>query len=153
MNRKHRRTYKELIEADLNIMPLMNLFVVLIPMLLLSAVFVELSVIDLQLPSDQAESTPPKQSLRLSVEIRSDAYTVSARGWKTRTIPRGEEPALGELLATIAAKNPDNKELAILSPDRTPYQDIIAVMDLSRDAGIPGISLGDADPDPDRVAR
>jgi len=153
MGRARRRGYKQLIEADLNIMPLMNLFVVLIPMLLLSAVFVELSVIDLHLPTDSTATEPENKPLRLAVLIGPDAYTVSARGWKTRTLPREDQDALGAVLAEIATRHPENTELAILSPSNTAYQDIITVMDLSRDAGIPGISLGDADADPDRVAR
>ena len=52
MRRSTRRGYRQVIESDLEIMPLMNLFVALIPMLLISAVFLNVTVIDMKLPTD-----------------------------------------------------------------------------------------------------
>ena len=61
MIRKRQRSLGEHVEGDLEILPLMNLFVVLIPMLLISAVFVHLTVIRMNLPSDDASATPPQR--------------------------------------------------------------------------------------------
>lgn len=155
MAKRRSRGAREIIEADLNIMPLMNLFVVLIPMLLLSAVFVELSVLELNLPTGDESAEKPKRGLELMVEIGPEHYVVKGRRLKTQRIPRDTEDAtaLNDALASIAQAHPDNQDLTILSRENTPYQDIITVMDASHEAGVPGISLGQSSIDTDRVAR
>ena len=67
-----RRGYRQLVEADLDIMPLMNLFVVLIPMLLLSAVFVEINAIEMDLPGDGATAETARESLELTIRLETD---------------------------------------------------------------------------------
>ncbi len=133
-----------MVEADLDIMPLMNLFVVLIPMLLLSAVFIELSSIEMNLPSPDATASTPKQRLELAVTIADEAYVVEGRGLRRQKIERDADAAYDELqdtLETIASGHPDNKEIVIVSPGDTEYQELITVMDISREAGMPAISL------------
>lgn len=81
------------IESDLEILPLMNLFVVLIPMLLLSAVFLEMSVIRMNLPPEVAadeaqDDSGAEESLLLAVTIRDDAFVVEGRGIETMVIAR-----------------------------------------------------------------
>ena len=48
--RANTRSFRAHVEDDLEIMPLMNLFVALIPMLLISAVFLNVTVIDMKAP-------------------------------------------------------------------------------------------------------
>jgi biopolymer transport protein ExbD len=143
-------SFRALIEADIEILPLMNLFIVLIPMLLLSAVFIEVTAVDMTLPgeasaeSDKAE-TP---SLDLSVLVASDAYVVRGTGIRTRTISRSEDgadAALVEVIAEIARAHPDEKSVRILSTPTTRYGEIIAVMDISREAGLPHAGLAAAE--------
>ncbi len=153
------------IESDLEILPLMNLFVVLIPMLLLSAVFLEISVIRMNLPpevaaEDAQDNSGAKESLLLAVTIRDDAFVVEGRGIETAVIARetakadagGVVPAaedgapsaetrLQELLAGIAAAHPENEEAMVIARKQTRYDDIVGVMDAVRDAGMPQISL------------
>jgi len=82
---------------------MMNLFVVLIPMLLLSAVFVELAVIRMGLPSDDAEpAAERKDSLGLAVAIEDDRWVVQAEKIAPREIARGSVAAIEELRATLA---------------------------------------------------
>lgn len=144
MPRHRRHSSRELIAADLDIMPLMNLFVVLIPMLLLSAVFVELSVLDMHLPSADDNVNPNDEDLSLSVRIEDDRYVVEGRQLKTRSIARGGEDAEDRLRATLAdIRSQRSKEpsLTILSESETHYQDIITVMDIGREAGLGAVSL------------
>ena len=66
--------------GEVNLIPLMNVFCILIPFLLLTAVFVQLSVIDTQLPTSGSTATPvpgndsptptPPPKLNLTVWIR-----------------------------------------------------------------------------------
>ena len=149
---RHRiRKMRELVEADLEIMPLMNLFVVLIPMLLLSAVFLELSVIHMAAPGDDAAESPPAESLDLAVFITGEAYRVEGHGIEPTEIGRAyrkDEVAgadLSSLLQTIALDYPENHAVRIVSLPTTHYDEIIEVMDRSREAGLPVASLQGAD--------
>ena len=138
-----RRGYRQLVETDLDIMPLMNLFVVLIPMLLLSAVFVEMSTIEMNLPGED-EGSHEQESLDLSIRLELDRYVVTGRRLRARNVDRNtEDPqsALAEVLAEIRAQFPDQDAVRIESEQATRYQEIIDVMDLSREAGLAAISL------------
>ena len=90
------RSLGEYVEGDLEILPLMNLFVVLIPMLLISAVFVHMSVIRMNLPSDEAaEAAAERERLGLSVEIQEEVWVVKGRRLEARTIDRLGEQRFG----------------------------------------------------------
>lgn len=139
-----------MVEADIEILPLMNLFIVLIPMLLLSAVFIEVTAVDMTLPGESSEevSMPERQPLDLSVLIATDAYVIEGHGIPTRTVERSDEDAdarLGAVIAEIAREHPDEKSVRILSTPATRYGDIIAVMDISREAGLPNAGLASAE--------
>ena len=138
--RGHRRSARSMVAADLEILPLTNLFIVLIPMLLLSAVFVELSVIDLNLPAHSDAADEPKESLELSVTILDDGYVVRGKGLSPQEIGT-EEGALTDALRAIAQANPEHRDVRIVSGPTTRYQEIVSVMDVSREAGLPDVAL------------
>jgi len=145
--RSSRRRYREIIESDLEIMPLMNLFVALIPMLLISAVFLNVTVIDMQMPgdaTDQSAKNLSKEPLLLAVTIKDQHYVVEGRKLRKRVVARGDEGAddkLASVLADIKGSHPKNEEIIIISQPKTRYDDIVAVMDISREAGMPLASL------------
>ncbi len=88
--------------SDINLIPLMNVFCILIPFLLLSAVFVQLSIIDTNLPSAISESnkdektekspTPEVKKLNLTVLIRKDGFTLAGYGGVLTVNEGGEKP-------------------------------------------------------------
>lgn len=145
MRRDTRRGYRSNIEHDLEIMPLMNLFVAMIPMLLISAVFLNVTVIDMKAPADaDAQNVTPKKNLALAITIKDDYFVVEGRGIDKQVIRRGDDDAdiqLGGTLARIVERHPDNQDVMIISQPHTNYGDIVAVMDISREAGLPGVSL------------
>ena len=143
MSRRRHRSARELVAEELEILPMMNLFVVLIPMLLLSAVFLEMSVIRMSVPADDA-AEPPKQSLGLSVAIQDESWIVKARRIDTVVIDRAAADADEQLRGTLAglsSRFPDAHDVVIRNGARTRYEDIVAVMDASRESGFPNVSL------------
>lgn len=137
--------YRKIVEAELDTLPLMGLFVVLIPMLLLSAVFLEITVIELNLPDElAAEMEQEAERLSLSVEIGEAVFVVRARGVEETVISRDDDNAGERLLAelsSITTRHPENRIVTIVSQPTTRYEDIIYVMDVSRAAGLPHTSL------------
>jgi biopolymer transport protein ExbD len=147
MRANTRRSYRNIIENDLEIMPLMNLFVALIPMLLISAVFLNVTVIDMKAPpdaSDTADNGGKKENLALAVTIRDGHFVVEGNRIAKRVIARTDEDAdlrLADALTDVAARFPDNENIMIISQPHTLYTDIITVMDISRESGLPSVSL------------
>jgi len=145
MRTSTRRGYRDIVADDIELMPLMNLFVAMIPMLLISAVFLNVTVIDMKAPPEAADAgADQKDNIALAITIKDDYYVVEGRGVEKRVITRANADAqeqLADALAGVVAEHPDNQDIMIISEQDTQYGDIVAVMDISRDSGLPAVSL------------
>lgn len=143
MKRSRRKTYRKLVETELETLPLMGLFVVLIPMLLLSAVFLQVTVIPVPLPEDDAAQVQEAETFSVSVRILDDRFQVEAKGEPARTIARNGAAlaTLSQELLAVVSEHPDNHAVTIISEATTRYEDIVDVMDVSREAGLPQVAL------------
>ena len=148
--------------AELNITAFMNLMVVLVPFLLMTAVFSHITILDLNLPPPGSESDQPKKPpFELRLTIRSNMLVLSdnQRGLIKR-IPQKNKAhnftLLKQTLKQIKARFPDKTALTILAEQSTRYDDLIQAMDASRSyltiyegeqvyaELFPDISIGDA---------
>ena len=137
--------------AELEVTAFINLIVVLVPFLLSTAVFSKLSVMELALPAAAAPGLEQlkAEDLQLEIVLRADAIEVGDRiGGLIQRIPAAEKapdgPALLALLQGIKAKFPDEVQASILAEADTPYEHIVKVMDVSREAQFPEVAVGDA---------
>lgn len=163
MSSKRRVIRRKHPAVELNITAFMNLMVVLVPFLLMSAVFSHITVLDLNLPppGSKAGKDPKKPPYELRVTIRKKALILSDnRGGLIKRIPRlatsHNYPILKQVLTQVKARFPDMKNITILSEQDTVYDDLIQVMDSARSytalyegervqaALFPDISIGDA---------
>jgi biopolymer transport protein ExbD len=162
MRRAKRKELK--VNTDLKLMPLMNIIIALIPMLLLSAVFLEVKVIETSLPRDAdasaAAAVPATPPLDLAVHVRGDVYVIEGHGVSTLLVPRRAAAApdsvatllLSQALHQITAAHPGTTEIRIVAESRTHYQEVIALMDVARGAGLVNAALegaGDAPATPE----
>ena len=156
--RRRRRLSKQ--PGDMNITAFMNLMVILVPFLLITAVFTRLTILELHLPAGSSGPSNTQQ-LQLEVIIRSDALEIgersrgvirridkTAKGYDTKT--------LSQVLQQVKEKFPDKTNATILSEASTSYETMVQVMDAVRvytvaTAGsvtqyelFPDISIGDA---------
>jgi biopolymer transport protein ExbD len=144
-----RRKARQLVNCDLELRPLMNVFIVLIPMLLMSAVFIEIRVIEMSLPDAQAAEAPPEQEpIDLAVHIESSTYSLEVNGNVIQTVARVEEgpkhlmpgpdasAQLAQGFAAMATSHPGHPQVRIVAQAGTRYREIVALMDLSRAAGL-----------------
>jgi len=141
---RRKRSARGLVVEELETLPLMNLFVVLIPMLLLSAVFLEMSVIRMHLPSDADAPESSRERLGLSVAILDEVWVIDGRFVSERVIDRTGPDAVTELraaLGSLSATYPEDHDVVVRSAQRTRYEDIVEVMDASRESGFPNVSL------------
>ena len=154
--RRRRRTDT----PDLEITAFMNLMVVLVPFLLITAVFSRLAIIELNLPA--ASSTPAEEPVfQLEVIVRGDGLEVGerSRGLLTR-LPKADGEydfkGLASYLQRVKASYPDMSNATILLEPSVPYDTLVQVMDalrffeasqdgqMMRAELFPDISIGDA---------
>lgn len=138
--------------AELEVTAFINLIVVLVPFLLSTAVFSKLSVMELSLPAAAAPGLEQlkAEDLQLELVLRADAIEVGDRiGGLIQRIPvtadkAPDGPALLALLQGIKTRFPDEVQASILAEADTPYEHIVKVMDVSREAHFPEVAVGDA---------
>jgi biopolymer transport protein ExbD len=152
-------------QAELNITAFMNLMVILVPFLLITAVFSRLAVLELDLPTGEteAQAEPPEPEFMLEITVREDAIEVGDRnmGLLSRidnTNASYDLPALSEYLVGVKGQFPDKSDATVLLEPDIEYATLVAVMDTVRVAEMmddarsevvryelfPEISIGDA---------
>jgi len=148
--------------VELNITAFLNLMVILVPFLLITAVFSRMTVLELNLPAleaQQKESEEIKLALQVLItdeelviqdatlgEIKRVAIPSDEKAWETFT----------NVLVEIKSRFPEEKNISLLMKPAVPYKHLIAVMDHVRYAEIvnvgtlemvelfPNVSIGDA---------
>jgi biopolymer transport protein ExbD len=145
---------------EMNITAFMNLMVILVPFLLITAVFTRLAILELNLPAGGG-SGPDKKQLHLEVIIRGEALEIGERSAGVlKRIEKNEKgydyKTLSLALQGIKEKFPDKTQATILSEPNTPYDILVQVMDTVRVVNavqggsvvkyelFPDISIGDA---------
>jgi biopolymer transport protein ExbD len=132
---------------DIDMTPVMNLFMVLIPFLMSMAVFTQLAIIEFSLPpaqteGDAAEST---KELDISIVVSENGYRIVGTGKKLDLIPkvRGkyQMEKLRTLLKAIKFQYPSQKSVVLVFDGNTLYDDIIKFMDVCRESQFPDIGL------------
>jgi biopolymer transport protein ExbD len=158
--RLHRRSGSNEL-PEINITAFMNLMVILVPFLLITAVFSRITILELNLPAAAAQPQQDKQALQLEVIVRKGSIEVGdlAGGLLKRidiTASGHDLHQLSELLRAIKARFPEKDDATLLLEADVPYETVVAVMDTVRAASVvqagsvlqaelfPEISIGDA---------
>lgn len=139
--------------ADLNIMPVMNLFLILVPFLLVTATFVELAILDISLPelnsntrtAQQQQAQERKPAVLNLLAIRADGIELKSPTFTFGAVPRKTDgydyDLLKSYLTQVKQKFPDAVDVVISPEDNIRYQVVIDVMDNCRAAGFPNVSI------------
>ena len=153
--RRHRRP------AELLLVPMIDIFTVLVTFLLMTAVFSRTVILELKLGSNTEQFTPPPPGLKLEVIVRKDQLVVADRETgPLRTLPNlaagYDLQGLSDYLQFVKSKYQDMTEATILLEPAIPYDALVQVMDRVRilevNAGLntvqaelfPEVSIGDA---------
>lgn len=156
--RRHRRKDAE----ELTITAFMNLMVVLVPFLLITAVFSRLTILELNLPSSSQAVPETPQAINLEIHVRDGRIQVADRGTGLlRAFPdvdgKRDFAGLGHFLADeIKPRFPELVSATVLMEPQIPYDTVVQVMDIVRVRAViedgrqvqqelfPDISIGDA---------
>jgi biopolymer transport protein ExbD len=136
-------------EARINILPILNLFSVLVPFMMLAAVFAEIAIIEIDcksIGSGNEGVEPERPPLMLTVIISEEGLTVGLKDGFLESIVLNPDGTyniskLEEQLLEIKDTYPDYEELIIASEFAVKYQSVVRVMDSARKSGFPDISF------------
>ena len=148
---------------ELDVTAFLNLMVVLIPFLLLSAAFSQFSILELNLPSDSKSqaSKDQKKVRNFEVIVRKDRLIVADTiGGVLKVIKKvngkHDFTALSDILVKLKARFPEKKNISILLESKIEYELLVKAMDTVREVKVvevasvvkkelfPLIAIGDA---------
>lgn len=163
MSRRSSRRARTPENVELDITAFMNLMVILVPFLLITAVFTHLTVLDINLPtaSQSNSSSPDKKSFEINVIMGKKYFVVSDN--RNRVIKKiqtyttgGHYKILNNVLKQVKVSYPEKTNITVLSQQNSSYESLIKTMDSVRvfnavEGGelvqvelFPNISIGDA---------
>ena len=139
--RKHHYKLQGKEELELNITTFLNLMVVLVPFLLITAVFSRMAVIELNLPSSTSESQPSEIGFRPEVIVRELGLEITNGRQIIASIPKvdGEYDmaTLGQYMQSLKEDYSDVDAASVLVEPQVPYDYLIQVMDVVRSVDVP----------------
>ena len=128
--------------AELNITAFMNLMVILVPFLLITAVFSRLTIVELDLPSAAGGPSSNEDSFRVEVIVREAGMEISNGSATIATIPKKDDDeydfeTLSEMIVELKREYPEQDAASVLMEPRIPYDYLIQVMDIVRAVEVP----------------
>jgi len=135
-----KRRKRRIVSAELDITAFMNLMVVLVPFLLMTAVFTNISILDLKLPSSDSTQNQKnnKQKFDLNVIVRKDILILTDQtGRIIKRLPITQSghnyTLLNQTLRLVKNNFPHKTTITTLSEKFTPYEDLVQIMDTVRE--------------------
>jgi biopolymer transport protein ExbD len=133
MHKKYsRRTRKP---SELLLVPMIDIFTVLVTFLLMTAVFSRITIVQLDLPS-AASGKPSEPAFRLEVIMRQEGLELTNGTERIAALPKvnGEYDlkALSELVVALKRDHPQADSASVLLERSVDYDSFIQVMDAIR---------------------
>jgi biopolymer transport protein ExbD len=145
---------------EINVVPMVDMMLILVFFLIFSAVFTKTNILELNLPGADAAVPDLPQGLNLEVIIRKGGIEIADRGTGLlRTVPLTGETydlkGLSDYLQLVKSKYPDKTDATILLEQDIQYETLVKVMDTVRVFQVPNskwdmaelfpdVSVGDA---------
>ena len=153
MARQHHYRRRTEEPAELDMTTFLNLMVVLVPFLLITAVFSRITIVELELPSSTSGGPPTDPGFRVEVVVREAGMEITNGKTVIAAIPNVEDEydtaTLSEYLMSLKRDYPDKDDASVLLEPNIPYDYLIRVMDVVRSAELPAEVEGQ---EPTRVA-
>jgi len=160
--RKHHYKKRREETPSLDVTTFLNLMVVLIPFLLISAVFSRVTIMELSVPTTAAHAAQRTPNFAIEVVVRKAGLEIANGKSVEAAIPKKEGAydmqMLHEVLTRLKALYPEKEDATILMEPDIEYDYLIQIMDAVRGAEVhregseevqkialfPSISIGDA---------
>ena len=137
---KKRKAKKTSAAAELNVMPFIDIFSMLVTFLLVSAAFVSIGIVKVQVPflsNAPEDKSKPSRDLIVDVHIEKEKILLSTqfslppkeKFEKSFSLNKNGIDNLHNDLVAIKQKNPDADKVTVYSDDDIGYQDLVLVID------------------------
>ena len=136
MARRHhyKRRSKETYEIDVT--TFLNLMVVLLPFLLITAVFSRITIVELNLPSSSGGPSSHEENFRIEVIVREEGIEISNGSSIIASVPKKDDEfdleTLSDFMIELKRDYPNQDAASVLMEPRIPYDYLIRVMDVVR---------------------
>ncbi len=168
MIRRHhnKRGRGEAFETDimrlLNLTPMMDILTVLVVFLLITAVFMRITIMEMSVPTNTGTSVINKPNFAIEVIVRKAGLEVANGLSVEAAIPKKNDQydldMLSKMLLRLKARYPEKEDATVLIEPDIKYDYLIQIMDAVRGSGVraegseevgkmvlfPQISIGDA---------
>jgi biopolymer transport protein ExbD len=126
--------------AELLLVPMIDIFTVLVAFLLMTAVFSRIAIMQIDLPSSVA-SNPTVPKFRLEIIVRQDGFELTDGKQVIGTIEKVSGAydlnALTERALAVKREHPTSEDVSVLSEPKVPYNELVQVMDAIRSVELP----------------
>jgi biopolymer transport protein ExbD len=147
---------------ELDVTSFMNLMVVLIPFLLISAVFSRVAIMELSVPTSAGGTASNTPNFAIEVIVRQAGFEIANGSSVEAAIPKKDDrydmEMLSKMLMRLKTQYPEKEDATILMEPGIEYDYLIQFMDAVRNAKVqekgseavqqillfPDISIGDA---------
>lgn len=130
-------------EFELDLAPLLAVMVKLVPVLLLSSAFVQVMIIETDLPQAvkeaiQKQEQKPTANIQIRVDMKSGIHVVVSKGGaeKTQDIPlkdgQFDYPLLHKTLQQVKIENPEVFRVEMAPEAQVPYSEVVKITDEAR---------------------
>ena len=141
---------------EIDIAPVMNMFIVLVTFLISMAVFTHVAIMEFTLPPNVGaglDQSKGKPKLRLTVRVGSDYMGIVLGDKLLDSLPvvQGKFPfdALSAKLQMRRKETAVQDEIVIASRDEVAFKQVVHVMDICRETGFSKVGLSSATINPE----
>jgi len=150
MARRHHYKRRSKDAHELDVTTFLNLMVVLVPFLLITAVFSRLTIVELNLPSSAGGAASNEESFRVEVIVREAGIEITNGKSVIATVPKKDDEfdleALSDLMVELKSEYPEQDAASVLMEARIPYDYLIQVMDVVRSVELPVEDVEEGEP-------
>jgi biopolymer transport protein ExbD len=139
---------------EINVVPMIDMMMILVFFLIFTAVFTKTNILELNLPGADSAVPDLPEGLNLEVIIRKDKIEIADRGTGLlKTVPTNDKGydlvGLQDYLKLVKTKYPDKTDATILLEQDIEYDTLVQVMDTVRVFQVAGSqwALGELFPD------
>src|SRR5262245_15696326 len=130
----------------LNVVPMIDMMLIMVFFLIFSAVFTRTHILELNLPAADAVVPDLPQGLQLEIIVRKDRIDIADRGTGLlKSLPKVDAShnlrGLAEYLHLVKSKYPEKTDATLLLEPDVSYDTLVRIMDTVRVFKVPGAGI------------
>ena len=142
------RGRRKSVDADLNLVPYIDLLTCMVAFLLITAVWTQLARLEVQQKgqgNSESDVNPPET--KIAVMVTDDGFALVVNNDQQPLEKKSGEldyEGLTTALKGLKDTHPDKTDIQVLSEDQIQFDSLVKTMDVAMAAGFPNISLLDS---------